>query len=176
MDESSNPGGGFLAEVARAWEESTRETEALGVRRVVIRTGMVLGMSGGALPRLLLPYRFFVGGPIGSRKKWISWIHLADAVGCIQFLVERKNLGGIYNLTAPYPLQNKLFSRELGKLLNRPAWFPIPGSFLKLFLGKMAEETILSSQRVMPVRLEQAGFKFVYPDIAGALANLLGNS
>ncbi len=173
LDESSGLGDGFLAEIAKNWEDSTREIEALGVRRVVVRTGLVLGSTGGSLPRLLLPFRFFVGGALGSGKQWMSWIHLEDEIGSILFLLERKDLTGAYNLTAPHPLQNKLFSRELGKLLKRPAWFPVPALFLKLILGKMAEETILSSQRVLPVRLEEAGFKFVFSDLTGALTDIL---
>lgn len=174
LDESSGLGEGFLAEVAKDWEKSTGEIEASGVRHVVIRTGLVLGSSGGVLARLLLPYRFFVGGPMGSGKQWMSWIHIIDEIGSIIFLMRRKDLNGAFNLTAPQPLPNKLFSRELGKILKCPSWFPVPGLLLKLFLGKMAEETILTSQRVMPVRLEEAGYPFVYPDLTGALADILG--
>jgi uncharacterized protein (TIGR01777 family) len=176
LDEYSGLGEGFLAEVAKDWEESTGKIEDLGVRRVIIRTGMVLGSTGGALARLLLPYRFFVGGPMGSGKQWMSWIHIEDEIGSILFLMGHKDLNGVFNLTAPRPLQNRLFNRELGKLLKSPSWLPVPGFLLKLFLGKMAEETILSSQRVLPARLEEAGFKFVYPDLPGALTDLLSNS
>lgn len=174
LDESSGLGEGFLAEVAKDWEESTGEIETLEVRRVIIRSGMVLGATGGALARMLLPYRFFIGGPMGRGKQWMSWIHIADEIGSILFLLGRKDLKGIFNLTAPQPLQNKAFSRELGTLLKRPSWLPVPGFFLKLFLGKMAEETILSSQRVLPVRLEEAGFKFAFPEFTGALTDILG--
>lgn len=173
LDESSGLGAGFLADVAKNWEESTGEIEALGVRRVVIRTGIVLGSSGGALARMLPPYRFFVGGPLGSGKQWMSWIHIADEIGSILFLLRRKELKGVFNLTAPQPLPNKSFTRELGKILGRPSWFPVPGLLLKLFLGKMADETILTSQRVMPARLEKAGFEFAFPELSGALADIL---
>jgi uncharacterized protein (TIGR01777 family) len=175
LDESSGPGERFLADVARKWEESTRDIEALGVRRVVIRSGIVLGSSGGALSRLLLPYRFFVGGPLGSKKQWMSWIHIEDEIGSILFLIRRQALHGVFNLTAPQPLQNKTFNRILGKILNRPSWLPVPSFLLKLFLGKMAEETILTSQRVLPTRLEETGFKFVFPELTEALADILGN-
>ena len=176
LDESSASGDGFLADVAKAWEDSTREIEELGVRRVVIRTGIVLGSAGGTFPRLLLPYRFFLGGPIGSGKNWISWIHLADEIECILFLLKRKDPSGVFNLTAPHPTQNRLFSRKLGQVLKRPSWFLIPGPFVKLVFGKMAEETILSSQRVLPTRLEETGYSFVYPHLTGALADLLSDS
>lgn len=174
LDESSGLGDGFLAEVAQNWEGSTEEIEALGVRRVVVRTGLVLGSTGGALARLLLPYRFFVGGPMGSGKQWMSWIHIEDEIGSILFLMERKDLNGFFNLAAPHPLQNKSFSRELGKLLKSSSWLPVPGFLLKLFLGKMAEETILTSQRVLSARLEEAGFKFAYPELKEALTDILG--
>jgi uncharacterized protein (TIGR01777 family) len=174
LDESSGLGEGFLAEIAQDWEDSTREIETFGVRRVIIRTGMVLGSTGGALARLLLPYRFFLGGPMGNGKQWMSWIHIEDEIRSIQFLMGHKDLSEIFNLTAPHPLQNKAFSRELGKRLKSPSWLSVPSFLLKLFLGKMAEETILSSQRVMPVRLEKAGYKFVYPDLTGAVTDILG--
>ncbi len=173
VDESSGLGEGFLAEVAKKWEESTEGIEALGVRRVVVRTGLVLGSRGGSFLRLILPYRFFAGGPLGNGKQWMSWIHLADEIGSLLFLMKHKDISGVFNLTAPQPLQNKMFSRELGKLLKRPAWLPIPGLILKLAFGKMAEETILTSQRVFPSRLEKTGYKFVYPELKGALTDIL---
>lgn len=173
LDESSGPGEGFLANVAKNWEGSTGEIEALGVRRVVIRTGVVLGSSGGALARMLLPYRFFVGGPLGNGKQWMSWIHIADEVGAIKFLLKREDLSGVFNLTAPRPLPNRSFSREIGRLLGRPSWFPVPRLALSLFLGKMAEETILTSQRVIPARLEKAEFQFAFPELRGALTDIL---
>lgn len=175
LDESYGPGEEFLTEVVQKWEESTREIEASGVRRIAIRTGVVLGSTGGVLSRLLLPYRFFVGGPIGSGKQWMSWIHIEDEIGSILFLLGRKDLNGAFNLTAPQPIQNKTFNRTLGKIINRPSWLPVPSFLLKLFLGNMAEETILTSQRVLPTRLEETGFKFVFPDLTEALADILGN-
>jgi uncharacterized protein (TIGR01777 family) len=174
LNESSGLGEGFLADVAKDWEGSTKEMESWGVRRAVVRTGLVLGSNGGTLPRMLLPYRFFVGGPLGSGKQWMSWIHIRDEIESFLFLMDRKDLKGVFNLTAPHPLQNKLFSRELGKAMGRPSWFPVPSFLLKLIFGQMAEETILTSQRVMPTRLEEAGFTFTFPDIPDALADILG--
>jgi uncharacterized protein (TIGR01777 family) len=174
LDESSGLGEGFLSDVAKNWEDSTREIESQGVRRAIIRSGLVLGSDGGTLPRMLLPFRFFVGGPLGSGKQWMSWIHIGDETGSIRFLMERKDLDGVFNLTAPHPFQNKLFSRELGKALNRPSWFPVPALLLKLFFGKMAEDTILTSHRVLPSRLEKAGYEFAHPDLREALADILG--
>lgn len=174
LNESSDLGEGFLADVAREWENSTREVESWGVRRVVARSGLVLGAAGGSLPRMLLPFRFFVGGPLGSGKQWMSWIHIRDEIESLIFLMGRKDLSGVFNLTAPRPLENKLFSRELGKAIGRSSWLPIPSFLLKLIFGQMAEETILTSQRVLPARLDEAGFTFAYPDLVGALTDILG--
>jgi uncharacterized protein (TIGR01777 family) len=176
LDESSCPGEGFLADVAGKWEESTRSVEENGVRRVIIRTGVVLGSKGGVFSRLLFPYRFFAGGPVGNGKQWMSWIHIEDEIEGILFLMERPDLRGSFNLTAPQPVPNKLFSQEMGRLLRRPAWLPVPGFVLKLIFGEMGEETILTSQRVFPARLRKAGYKFVFPDLAGTLSDILGRN
>jgi len=172
LDESSNPGEGFLAEVAVKWEDSTKEVEPQ-VRRVIIRTGPVLGRQGGILTRLRRPFRFFLGGPPGSGKQWFSWIHLDDEVGAIRFLLEREDLQGVFNLTAPEPLMIKDFYHTLGKAMRRPSWFPIPGFGLRLLFGEMAQETILSGQRVVPKRLMEAGYRFNYPQAVEALKEIL---
>jgi uncharacterized protein (TIGR01777 family) len=174
LDESSAQGQGFLAEVVRAWEDSTRPVEAAGVRRVVIRTGLVLGHGGGVLPRLALPFRFFAGGPLGRGRQWVSWIHLADEVGAIRFLLERRDLSGVFNLTAPGALRQRDLCRELGAAMRRPCWLPVPAFLLKLLFGEKAMETILAGQRVLPRRLTEAGFEFRFPRAAAALAALLG--
>lgn len=172
-DESSSPGEGFLSEVSQKWELSTKETEAQGVRRVVIRTGIVLGKEGGAFLRLDKPFRFFVGGPLGSGKQWFSWIHLEDEVKAIIFLMEREDLSGIFNLTAPHPVLQKDFSRTLGKLMKRPSWLPVPGFVLRLLFGEMAEEALLSGQRVVPKRLLDSGLRFLFPQLEPALKETL---
>jgi uncharacterized protein len=173
IDESSPAGQGFLADVVRAWEDSTREVEALGVRRVVIRSGLVLGRGGGVFPRLVLPFRFFAGGPLGSGRQWFSWVHLSDEVGAIRFLVEQEGLAGVFNLTAPNPLEEKDICRAIGKALRRPCWLPVPAFMLKLLFGEKAKETILEGQRVFPRRLVEAAFAFRYPDADAALPDLL---
>lgn len=174
LDESSPPGSGFLPEVAAQWESSTKEVESLGVRHVVIRTGIVLGMDGGALPRLVRPFRFFVGGPLGSGKQWFSWIHLSDEVKVIRLLMEKENLHGVFNLTSPGALQQKDFCRVLGKAMRRPSWLPVPGFLMRLLMGEMAEELLLSGQRVIPKRLLEAGYEFQYPEAGSALQEILG--
>jgi len=173
LDESSPPGEGFLSEVAKRWEDSTKEIEHQ-IRRIIIRTGIVLGRGGGVLSRLVPPFRFFVGGPPGSGKQWFSWIHLDDEVEAIRFLMEREDLQGVFNLTAPEQFIMKDFYHTLGKTMRRPSWLPIPGIVLRLLFGEMAEETILSGQRVFPKRLMEAGYRFIYPEAESALKEIFG--
>ena len=173
LREDAPPGAGFLAETCKAWEASTQEAEAMGVRRVVIRTSVVLD-RGGALAKMLPPYRFFLGGPMGGGRQWFSWIHRRDEAGAILWLLENTAASGPYNLAAPHPLTNKEFCRVLGKSLGRPCWLPAPGFALKLALGDMARELLLFGQRVVPDRLEREGFSFEYPEAGRALAAILG--
>jgi uncharacterized protein (TIGR01777 family) len=175
LNESSLSGEGFLSEVAKQWEDSTKEIE-LQVRRVIIRTGIVLGRSGGTLVRLAQLFRFFLGGYFGSGKQWFSWIHLDDEVKAIRFLMEREDLQGVFNLTSPEQLRMKDFCRLLGKTIKRPSWLPIPGFALRLFLGKMAEEMLLAGQRVVPNRLMKAEYKFIYPKAEEALKEIFGST
>jgi uncharacterized protein (TIGR01777 family) len=173
LDELSPPGDGFLAEVVRAWEDSTREVELLGIRRVVVRSGLVLGNGGGVFPRLRAPFRLFVGGPLGRGRQWFSWIHLADEVRAIRFLLEREDLAGIFNLTSPSPLREKEFCRALGAAMRRPCWLPVPALVLKLLFGEKARETLLAGQRALPQRLAAAGFEFRFPEVQTAIEDLL---
>jgi len=176
IDEFSSPGEGFLADVAKEWEQSTQKVESFGVRRVIIRSGVVLGAEAGALLQLLKPFRLFAGGPLGGGRQWFSWIHIEDEVNAILFLLKREDLKGIFNLSAPHPLLQKDFARILGKALRRPSWFPTPGFGLRMILGEMAEEMLLVSQRVAPKRLLEAGYRFFYPETEHALKDILGTS
>ncbi len=173
IDESSSPGTGFLSEVAQKWEGSTKDVESFGTRQAIIRTGVVLGTDGGALPRLLTPFRLFVGGPPGGGKQWFPWIHVYDEVSAIRFLIEREDLAGPFNLTAPEPLTMKDFCRVLGKVMKRPSWFAVPGFLLRLMFGEMAKEALLSGQRALPRELVEAGYSFQYPDAESALQQIL---
>jgi len=175
IDETSPRGEGFLAETVRAWEESTREAEDLGVRRAVIRSGLVLDKSGGVLPRLSLPFKFFVGGKLGSGEHWISWIHRDDEVEAIYWLLRRRDLAGVFNLVAPETLRQKQLARALGRAMKRPAWIPVPGFALKWIFGAMAEETLLSGQKVLPAALLREDFQFRYPDIGTALRQIFAH-
>jgi uncharacterized protein (TIGR01777 family) len=173
LDETAAPGEGFLAGVCRQVEGFTAEIEGLGIRCVVIRTGVVLGRDGGALAKLAKPFRFYLGGHLGSGRQWFSWISLDDEVSAIRFLMENEHLRGAFNLTAPQPVTMKEFCRVLGKVLHRPAWLNLPGFAARFALGEMADEMLLSGQRVLPKRLLAAGFKFKYPDVEKALSDIM---
>jgi uncharacterized protein (TIGR01777 family) len=173
VEESSLPGSGFLSDVAEKWEGSTKGVQSAGVRHVIIRTGVVLGADGGFLSRVILPFRLFVGGRLGSGHQWIPWIHIEDEVGAIVFLMEEEKLRGAFNLTAPNPLTSKEFFSLLGKAMRRPSWLPVPGFALRLFLGEMAKELILSGQRAMPKRLLESGYEFLYPQAELAVLEIL---
>jgi uncharacterized protein (TIGR01777 family) len=172
VDETADSGPGFLADVCRQWEASSAELDSLGVRRVVVRTGMVLG-HGGALARLLPPFRWFLGGPPGTGFQGVSWIHLADEVGAIRFLMETSDARGAYNLTAPTPVRFRKFARILGQTMRRPYRLYTPAFILRLLFGRMADEVLLSGQLALPARLIEAGYPFRFPELEGALLDLL---
>jgi uncharacterized protein (TIGR01777 family) len=174
LNEYSEGGMGFLAEVTRRWERSTEDVAALGVRRVVIRTAAVLGRGGGLLGRILPPFRAYLGGPMGSGRQWFPWIHLKDEVEAICYLLEREDLDGPFNLAAPQHLRSREFHGALGQAIGRPSWLRMPGSVLRLILGEMADELILGSQRVIPERLMENGYSFRYPGIADAFGEIFG--
>jgi len=173
LDEGSSCGKGFLADVCRRVEAVAERGESLNVRRVLIRTGVVLGMEGGALPRMMAPFRFYVGGRVGSGKQWFSWISLRDEVRAIRFLIENERAQGAFNLTAPEPVTMKEFCHSLGKVLGRPAWTAVPGPVLRLLAGEMAEEVLLAGQKVIPQRLVEAGFEFEHRDVGSALRAII---
>jgi uncharacterized protein (TIGR01777 family) len=172
VTESHPPGDDFLARVCVEWEASTAEVTSFGVRRPVLRTGIVLSSQGGALPRMALPFRMLAGGPLGNGRQWLPWIHEIDEVGAIRFLIEREDADGPFNLTAPAPLTNRDFSRALGEALHRPSFAPAPGFALRLLLGEMAD-ALLHGQRAVPRRLLDLGYVFHYPEALGALRALL---
>lgn len=173
VDETFGPGSGFLADVCVQWEASSQEVEKLGVPRAVVRTGVVLG-PGGALRQMTPSFKFYLGGPVGSGRQGVSWIHRDDETGAIRFLLANHNQG-VFNLTAPEPVHFKAFARALGKAMGRPSWLPAPGFALKLLFGAMAEEVLLSGQFALPANLLRAGYRFRRIDLAGALSKALGN-
>jgi len=172
ITEGCEPGDDFLAQTCVRWEASTESVESLGVRRVVIRTGIVLTPEGGALARLLPAYRAYLGGAFGDGTQWYSWIHRADEVAAIRFLLENPQASGAFNLTAPNPLRNRDFGKTLGAVLNRPSWLPAPGFALRAALGEAAS-VVLEGQRVLPARLQELGFAFRFPELVPALRDLL---
>lgn len=171
FDESSPNGTDFLASVAKVWEASSEELDTVGVRRVIIRTGVVLDKNSGALPLMVLPFRLFVGGPLGNGKQVISWIHLEDEVRAIEFLLTNKDISGPVNLTSPGVVTNKEFGKIIGEVLRKPFWFPTPSFGLKLLLGEKST-LVLDGQNAPPNKLIAAGFKFMYPALEGALSKI----
>lgn len=172
ITESAAPGSDFLAKVCFEWEGSTAGISKLGIRRPILRTGIVLSHAGGAFPKMILPFRLFAGGPLGSGKQWLPWIHIADQVRAMQFLLTQENADGPFNLAAPYPVTNQEFSRLLGKVMGRPAFLPTPAFAMRAVLGEMAT-LVLDGQRVVPQRLQELGFTFRYSMAEAALENLL---
>ncbi len=170
--EDAPPGSDFLANLCVDWEASTAPVEELGVRRAIIRTGAVLARDGGALPRMMLPFRLGIGGKLGSGRQWFPWIHMADEVAAIRFLIERDDTSGAFNLCAPNPLTNAEFSRALGRAMRRPSLAPAPGFVMRLMFGEMAM-VLLEGQRQTPRRLQEAGFEFRFPQADAALRDLL---
>jgi hypothetical protein len=171
LTEASSPGADFLARVVVGWEEAAQLAEPLGLRVVRLRFGMVLG-HGGALARLLPPFRFGLGGKLGSGHQWMAWIHIEDAVNLILFALDYAAVRGAVNATAPHPVTNEEFTGRLAIELHRPAIFPIPVFALKLAFGEMSE-VLLASQRVLPAVAKSAGFRFQFPDLQAALANVI---
>ncbi len=172
ITESAPAGNDYLAQVAVAWEGSTAPVETMGVRRAVIRTGVVLSKKGGALPQMLLPFKLFAGGPLGNGKQWLPWIHIADEVSAIRFLIENRQASGAFNLCAPNPLTNAEFGRVVGHVMGRPAFMPTPAFALRLVFGEMAT-VLLDGQRQVPKRLIELGFAFRFPSAEAALRNIL---
>ncbi|MCB8945011.1 MAG: TIGR01777 family protein [Ardenticatenaceae bacterium] len=172
LTESAPPGNDFLADVCVAWEATTAPVEAMGVRRVIIRTGLVLTLEDGPLPIVVLQYKLFAGGKLGNGRQWWPWIHLDDEVKAIAFLLENESAQGVYNLTAPNPLTNNDFGKVVGQVLGRPHFIPAPAFALKLLLGEIAT-LVLDGQRAIPQRLQEAGFSFKYTEAKAALTDLL---
>ena len=173
LDEMSPAGDGFLADVVRKWEDSTKEVEAFDVRRIIIRTGVVFASNGGALPKLAMPYRLMFGTILGSGKQWVPWIDYKDELEAIYFLMTQRFSSGVYNLVSPNPARMEEVCAAVGEALHRPTIIHMPASVLKAALGKMAEETILPSQRVAPSKLAQAGFAFKHAGVNATINELL---
>jgi uncharacterized protein len=173
LRDNSPPGSGFLAETCKAWEAAADEARQAGIRVVHPRFGVVLTAEGGALPKMLPPFRMGLGGKLGSGRQWMSWITLRDLTRAITYLMENQSISGPVNMTAPKPVTNEEFTRALGQALHRPAIFTVPAFALRLGLGEMADEGLLASVRVVPERLNSSGFTFQDPEIGPALRSIL---
>jgi uncharacterized protein (TIGR01777 family) len=172
LDEYSLSGKDWQARVCLDWEASTQEAERMGIRRVVVRTGLVLTKNGGVLPKLLLPFRLLAGGPLGSSKQYYSWITMQDEIWALLFLLKNENAAGVFNLTAPNPLTQAEFGQVAAQVLRRPYWFPTPAFALRLALGEMST-LVLDGQRVTPKRLSDMGFSFSHEQLKPALRAIL---
>lgn len=174
LTEQSASGSDFVAEVCREWELATQPAAQAGVRVVNLRFGVIFASEGGALKKILLPFKMGVGGKLGSGRQYMSWITLDDAVGVIEFALENEKLRGPVNTVAPDAVTNKEFTKALGSALSRPTIFPVPAFALRLAFGEMADETLLTSQRVEPARLKEEGYVFKHPELKTALQHVLG--
>jgi len=169
MTEASPAGDGFLPEVCRDWEAESRRAEDLGIRTVLLRTGIVLSKDGGALGTMLLPFKMGVGGVVGSGKQWMSWISLEDQIRAMLFVLENESIRGAVNLTSPNPVTNEQFTKILGEVLYRPTFLPLPEFAVGMIFGEMGDALLLDSTKVQPKRLEDAGFEFKFPELKPAL-------
>ena len=176
LDESSTSGedGYFLTDVCKAWENSANPAKDAGIRTVHMRTGIVISAVGGALGKMLLPAKMGGGGPIGSGKQWMSWISMDDQIYSMYHLMMSEGVSGEYNLTAPNPVRQKQFAKDLGRVLRRPAFAPLPGFMMKFMFGEMGARLTLDSQRVLPKNLQESGYEFIHTDLQSALSDSLG--
>ncbi len=174
LTEESSSGGGFLAEVVRRWEEAALPAKTAGLRVVQPRIGLVLSRDGGALAKMLFPFKMGVGGKIGTGEQWMSWITLTDLVRLLLRSLDDESISGVYNAVTPQPVRNRHFVKALGEVLHRPALLPLPEIAVRTIFGQMGVETLLSSSRVIPVRLQDVGHHFEYPELEIALERVLG--
>jgi uncharacterized protein len=174
LDETSSPGDSFDAQVCVEWEKAAHEVDAAGVRLTIVRTGQVMETEGGILGELLLPFKLGVGGPLAGGRQWVPWIHLSDEVGILIWALDNESVSGVVNGAAPKPVTNKEWSKALGRALHRPAVLPIPGIAVEVKFGREFGKVAQGGQRVLPRRTEELGYAFKFPEIDGALRNLVG--
>ena len=172
VDESVKPRFDFASQLCQAWEAAALQAEPLGVRVCLLRTGVVLDKTAGALQKMWLPFRLGLGGRIGDGYQWFSWVHRKDMISLILFLIDRADITGPVNAVAPYPVNNREFTRTFAKALKRPAFLPVPGFILKLLLGE-ASQLLLEGQQVIPKKLQQSGFEFEYPELKLAIEDIV---
>jgi hypothetical protein len=171
FDETSSPGNDFLSQVCQKWEAEAQAIKASGVRLVILRLGIVLG-NGGALAKMVTPFKLFTGGPLGTGRQWFSWIHRDDVVNLILEAIKRPDMAGTFNATAPNPVRMTQLCQTLGDLMSRPSWLPVPGFALEMLLGEGAQ-VVLEGQQVLPKKTQEIGFRYQYPDLKAALTDIL---
>lgn len=174
FDESSPPGNDFLAEVTQTWETEAEKVKEAGVQLAILRFGIVVG-NGGAIAKMLTPFQFFAGGPLGSGRQWVSWIDRDDLVDLILEALKSREMEGVFNATAPNPVRMGQLCQSLAEVMNRPSWIPVPGFALELLLGEGAK-VVLEGQKVLPKRTQSAGFQYQYPTIKPALSKVVSHS
>ncbi|MFY4776470.1 TIGR01777 family oxidoreductase [Metabacillus sp. RGM 3146] len=175
IEEDTGSGNDFLAKTAKIWENEAKKVGELGIRLIFARFGVLLGKNAGALPKMMLPYKLFLGGNFGSGEQWISWIHAEDAAKMILFAIENKKINGPMNVTAPNPVQNKTFGKTLAKAMNRRHWLPAPAFALKAAIGEMSM-LVLDGQRAIPKKALEQKYAFSYPTLDEALTNIIKSS
>ena len=173
LSESAPPGEGFLADIAKDWEKEALAAADKGIRVAVMRFGIVLGKGGGAIARMLPAFRMFAGGPLGDGRQWFPWIHIADLMSAIQFLLENPSLSGPFNMSAPHPVRNRELASTLGRVVKRPSFLPTPRTMLRLVLGEVGT-VLVESQRAVPQNLLESRFDFRFPEIENALRDIVG--
>ncbi|NOQ94467.1 MAG: TIGR01777 family protein [Methylophaga sp.] len=173
IEEKENGDSSFSSELCKKWETVALKAEKLGIRTCLLRTGIVLGKDGGALSKMLFPFKMCLGGKIGDGKQWMSWIHIDDLIGIILYCINHDNLKGAINGTSPNPVTNQEFTKTLGMALNRPTIFPMPAVVVKLLMGKMGEELLLAGKKIIPKKALDAGYLFKYKELEKALINVV---
>ena len=173
LDETAPPGQDFLGELCVAWEAAAQPLVSLGCRLAIVRTGLALDPTGGALPQIALPFRLFGGGPMASGRQVMSWIHVDDWTSLVTWILSTPSASGVFNATAPHPVDNRAFAKALGRALGRPSWFPVPAFVLRIVVGGMADAGLILGQSVVPARALAAGFTFAHPTLDEALAHVL---
>ena len=173
INETDNPDNSFSSQLCQQWELSAQQAEKLGIRTCLLRTGIVLGKNGGALKKMLPPFKLGLGGKIGSGTQWMPWIHIDDMIGLIDLCINNKDISGAINCTAPTPVTNLTFTKTLAAAINRPAIFPMPAFVIKLLMGQMGEELLLNGKKVVPKKALDFGYQFKYQQLDMALKDIV---
>ncbi len=173
VDEAGSGDDSFSSQLCQQWEAAALQAQDLGIRTCLLRTGIVLGKGGGALSKMLPPFKMCLGGKIGGGKQWMPWIHLDDLVGIILYCIDHDDLNGAINGTSPNPVTNQVFTKTLGKALKRPTILPMPAVAVKLLMGQMGEELLLAGKKILPIKALGAGYKFQYEELEKALLNIV---